>query len=225
VSRKAQAIRFHADDAQLRPMGRPTSGVTGMKFREDDELLSMSVVRAGSAEPVGADEDVAAQPDAENVSEADDPDEQYVFTVTDAGWAKRSKVSAYRVQGRGGLGIKAMKLHDRRGQLVGAIVVNTRDEVMAIRTGGQVTRSAVVDVPVKGRDTMGVKFVGVSGGDQVIAIARNIERAVVEEEIEPQAAESEVSAEHEVEGNPEAAGASDADVPVTDTETQEDSDG
>jgi DNA gyrase subunit A len=225
VSRKGQAIRFRADDAQLRPMGRPTSGVTGMKFRDDDELLSMSVIRAGSAEPVGAEEDAAARPDAEDVSEGDDPDEQYVFTVTDAGWAKRSKVSAYRVQGRGGLGIKAMKLHDRRGQLVGAIVVNPRDEVMAIRTGGLVTRSAVADVPVKGRDTMGVKFVGVSGDDQVIAIARNIERAVVEEEIEPQAAEAEVSAEQPVEGNPEAAGASDADVSVTDTADQEDSDG
>ena len=225
VSRKAQAIRFHADDAQLRPMGRPTSGVTGMKFREDDELLSMSVVRAGEAEPVAADEDAAAQPDAENVSEGDDPDEQYVFTVTDAGWAKRSKVSAYRVQGRGGLGIKAMKLHDRRGQLVGAIVVNARDEVMAIRTGGQVTRSAVADVPVKGRDTMGVKFVGVSGDDQVIAIARNIERAVVEEEIEPQAAEAEVSAEEDVEGSTEAAGASESDISVADTANQEESDG
>ena len=225
VSRKAQAIRFHADDAQLRPMGRPTSGVTGMKFREDDELLSMSVIRAGEAEPVSAEEDAAARPDAENVSEGDDPDEQYVFTVTDAGWAKRSKVSAYRVQGRGGLGIKAMKLHDRRGQLVGAIVVNARDEVMAIRTGGQVTRSAVADVPVKGRDTMGVKFVGVSGDDQVIAIARNIERAVVEEEIEPQAAEAEVSAEEDVEGSTEAAGASESDISVADTANQEESDG
>jgi DNA gyrase subunit A len=188
VSRKAQAIRFRADDAQLRPMGRATSGVTGMKFRDGDELLSMSVIRAGSADP---DSD-AAEPGAETVSTAqDDPDEQYVFTVTDAGWAKRSKVSAYRVQGRGGLGIKAMKLHDQRGSLVGAIVVHARDEVLAIRTGGQVTRSGVADVPVKGRDTMGVKFVGVRGDDQVIAIARNIERVVVEEQIEPQAAETE----------------------------------
>jgi DNA gyrase subunit A len=224
VSRKGQAIRFHADDAQLRPMGRPTSGVTGMKFREDDELLSMSVVRAGSADPVSAEEDPAAEAQAEAVPEAaDEADEQYVFTVTDAGWAKRSKVSAYRLQGRGGLGINAMKLHDRRGLLVGAVVVNPRDEVLAIRKGGQVTRSAVADVPVKGRDTMGVKFVDVSDDDQVIAIARNIERAVVEEEIEPQAAEAEVSAsapaERDTEAGPE------ADVPVTDTATQEDSDG
>jgi DNA gyrase subunit A len=230
VSRKGQAIRFHADDAQLRPMGRATSGVTGMKFRNDDELLSMSVIRAGSAEPVSADEDDAADAGAEDVSDAGDrDDEQYVFTVTDAGWAKRSKVAAYRVQGRGGLGIKAMKLHDRRGLLVGAVVVNTRDEVLAIRRGGQVTRSAVADVPVKGRDTMGVKFVNVDGDDAVIAIARNVERAVVEEEIEPAAADAEVSVEDVAETVSAIEGSTETGVPVEGAEagpeTQEDSDG
>jgi DNA gyrase subunit A len=233
VSRKGQAIRFHADDTQLRPMGRPTSGVTGMKFRGEDELLSMSVIHAGQADPVDPADDVAADPSAESVSDAaDDSTEQYVFTVTDGGWAKRSKVSAYRVQGRGGLGIKAMKLHDQRGSLVGAIVVTTRDEVLAIRVSGQVTRSAVGDVPVKGRDTMGVKFVGVKGNDQVIAIARNIERVVVEDQIEP-AAEAEAAADAAVDdGVGPGAGpgvgadaATEAAPPVTDAEPQEDSDG
>jgi DNA gyrase subunit A len=187
VSRKAQAIRFHADDAQLRPMGRPTSGVTGMKFREDDELLSMSVIRA---------EEIAA----EQAAEEEAPDTgQYVFTVTDGGYAKRSNVSDYRVQGRGGLGIKAMKLHDNRGSLVGAVVVNHNDEVLAIRASGQVTRSAASDVPVKGRDTMGVKFVGVKGGDRVVAVARNIERLadeVADEEAdEGESTETEVTTE------------------------------
>jgi DNA gyrase subunit A len=230
VSRKAQAIRFHADDAQLRPMGRATSGVTGMKFRDGDELLSMSVIRAGVAEPENGDGDAVAE---EVSTDADSPDEQYVFTATDAGWAKRSKVSAYRVQGRGGLGIKAMKLHDRRGTLVGALVVSTRDEVLAIRRSGQVTRSGVGDVPVKGRDTMGVKFVTVADDDQVIAIARNIERAVVEEEIEPQAPDGEVSAEgvsetvsaDEASERASTEGASQAGAPGPDGETQEDSDG
>ncbi|MGH3317532.1 MAG: DNA gyrase C-terminal beta-propeller domain-containing protein, partial [Nocardioidaceae bacterium] len=231
VSRKGQAIRFHADDSQLRPMGRPTSGVTGMKFREDDELLSMSVIYAGEADPVDASEDAAADPRAESVSEeADDSNEQYVFTVTDGGWAKRSKVIAYRVQGRGGLGIKAMKLHDRRGSLVGAIVVSARDEVLAIKTSGQVTRSAAVDVPVKGRDTMGVKFVGVTGDDQVIAIARNIERVVVEEQIEaegesPAEAGVDADADADVDAGDGPGAATEPDVPVTDAEPQEDSDG
>ncbi len=152
VSRKGQSIRFTADDDQLRPMGRATSGVTGMKFRPGDELLSMSVIRAGSEE-----------------------DAQYVFTVTDAGYAKRTEVSQYRLQGRGGLGIKAVKLNDERGSLVGAIIVVDSDQVLAIKASGQVVRSRVDTVPVKGRDTMGVKFAGVGESDAVVAIARNPE--------------------------------------------------
>ncbi|UYM07859.1 DNA gyrase subunit A [Solicola gregarius] len=156
ISKKAQSIRFRADNEQLRPMGRATSGVTGMKFREADELLSMSVIRA------------------EDIADPDHP--QYVFTATDGGWAKKTLVEEYRRQGRGGLGIKAMKLAGERGTLVGGLVVNDRDEVMAIKASGQVTRSRTSDVPHKGRDTMGVKFVGVSDEDTVVTIARNAER-------------------------------------------------
>jgi DNA gyrase subunit A len=176
VSRKGQSVRFRADDAQLRPMGRATSGVTGMKFRSGDELLSMSVVRASS------------EPDAPT---------RYVFTVTDGGWAKRTDVVEYRLQGRGGLGIKAMKLADARGSLVGAMVVQASDEVMAIRASGQVTRSVAGDVPAKGRDTMGVRFVTVGASDSVVAIARNTEREVDElvDELVGASAGDEVSAD------------------------------
>ncbi len=159
VSRKGQSVRFRADDSQLRPMGRATSGVTGMKFRSGDELLSMSVIRAGD--------------DTETSG-------LYVFTVTDGGYAKRTRVAEYRRQARGGMGIKAMRLVDDRGSLVGAMVVSDRDEVMAVRASGQVTRSAAAGVPAKGRDTMGVKFVMVGGSDTVVAIARNTEREVDE---------------------------------------------
>ncbi len=148
ISRKGQAIRFAADDAQLRPMGRATSGVTGMKFRKGDSLLSMSVIPAGTPE-----------------------DERFVFTVTDGGFAKRTEVSQYRQQGRGGLGIKAMKLNEDRGSLVGGLVVSESDEVIAIKVSGQIIRSAVSEVPVKGRDTMGVKFVSVDTDDSVSVIA------------------------------------------------------
>jgi DNA gyrase subunit A len=161
VSRKGQSIRFTANDEQLRPMGRATSGVTGMKFRSGDELLSMSVIRAGSEEET-----------------------QFVFTVTDAGYAKRSKVSEYRQQGRGGLGIKAVKLNDERGSLVGAIIVVEEDQVLAIKASGQVVRSRVDSVPVKGRDTMGVRFAGVGESDAVVAIARNTDLTVALEESE-----------------------------------------
>ena len=95
ISKKAQSIRFTATDEALRPMGRATSGVKGMSFREGDELLSMNVVRPGT----------------------------FVFTATDGGYAKRTAVDEYRVQGRGGLGIKAAKIVEDRGSLVGALVV------------------------------------------------------------------------------------------------------
>jgi DNA gyrase subunit A len=152
ISRKGLSIRFPANDSELRPMGRATSGVTGMKFRPGDELLSMSVIRAGAVE-----------------------DEHFVFTVTDGGFAKRTHVDEYRQQGRGGLGIKAMKLNEDRGSLVGGLVVTDNDEVIAIKASGQITRSAVAEVPVKGRDTMGVRFVGVSDNDSVVVIALNPE--------------------------------------------------
>ena len=162
VSKKGQAIRFAADDEQLRPMGRATSGVTGMKFRDGDALLSMSVINADMPE-----------------------DDRYVFTVTDGGFAKRTAVSEYRQQGRGGLGIKAMKLNEDRGSLVGGLVVQESDEVIAIKVSGQITRSAVAEVPAKGRDTMGVKFVGVSGEDAVSVIALNPESSAEDAELEP----------------------------------------
>jgi DNA gyrase subunit A len=152
ISRKGLAIRFPANDSELRPMGRATSGVTGMKFRPGDELLSMSIIQAGGGD-----------------------DERFVFTVTDGGFAKRTHVQEYRQQGRGGLGIKAMKLNEDRGSLVGGLVVTDNDEVIAIKASGQITRSAVTEVPVKGRDTMGVRFVGVGDNDSVVVIALNPE--------------------------------------------------
>ena len=157
ISRRGQAIRFQASDDQLRPMGRASSGVTGMRFRDGDELLSMAVL--------GGDADLGGR---------------YVFTVTDGGFAKRTAVAEYRQQGRGGLGIKAMRLSDGRGSLVGGLIVADGDEVISIKQSGQVVRSAVADVPVKGRDTMGVKFVGLRGEDVVAAIARYPESEVAE---------------------------------------------
>ncbi|MGD7707461.1 DNA gyrase subunit A [Microlunatus sp. Y2014] len=167
ISTKGQSIRFAADDEQLRPMGRATSGVTGMKFRDGDEMLSMSVI------------------------DADMPtDDRYVFTVTDGGYAKRTAVSEYRRQGRGGLGIKAMRLNEDRGRLIGGLVVSEADQVIAIKASGQITRSDVAEVAVKGRDTMGVKFVGVRGEDTVVAIAINPEQQEDEADSEGDAVDS-----------------------------------
>ncbi len=156
VSRRGQSLRFTATNEALRPMGRATSGVTGMKFRERDELLAAEVVT----------------------------DDSYVFTVTDGGYAKRTSVDQYRLQGRGGLGIKVANLVEERGGLAGALVVQEGDEVLVVMNGGKVVRSSVTGVPAKGRDTMGVVFAKPDKNDRIIAVARNSERnlAAVEEE-------------------------------------------
>jgi DNA gyrase subunit A len=178
VSRKGQAIRFPADDGQLRPMGRATSGVSGMKFRAGDSLLSMSVIRA---EQVAAEEAAEAQAQAagESTEAGDLPGvkEQYVFTITDGGFAKRTRISDYRLQSRGGLGIKAMALaNEDRGQLVGAFIVVEGDEILSITQAGQVVRSPVnADFRPTGRSTMGVKFVSPKPGDAVAVVARSVE--------------------------------------------------
>jgi DNA gyrase subunit A len=199
VSRKGQAVRFRADDSQLRPMGRATSGVSGMKFREGDELLSMSVIRA---EQVAA-EQAAALRDASSLgssgTESDqgpDVQEQFVFTITDGGFAKRTRISEYRLQSRGGIGTKTMKQDDDRGSLVGAFIVVEGDEVLAIKQSGQVTRSAVDEnLRPTGRDTKGVRFVGVSEGDGVAVVARSVERAPeIEEAVEEAVEEAQAEA-------------------------------
>jgi len=158
VSRKGMSLRFTADDAALRPMGRATSGVKGMSFREGDELLSMNVVRPGT----------------------------FVFTATDGGYAKRTRVDEYRVQGRGGLGIKVAKLAEARGDLAGALIVEEDDEVLVVLASGKVVRSSVAEVPAKGRDTMGVVFARFADDDRIIAVAKNSERNLDDQDQEAQ---------------------------------------
>ncbi|MFW0112435.1 DNA gyrase subunit A [Rothia sp. CCM 9416] len=154
ISRHGQSLRFTASDEALRPMGRATSGVTGMKFRQGDELLSANVVT----------------------------DDSFVFVVTAGGYAKRTQVDQYRVQGRGGLGIKVAKLAEDRGDLVGGLIVSEEDEVMVVMQSGKVVRTAVAEVPAKGRDTMGVIFAKPGKNDEILEVARNFERNIDEAE-------------------------------------------
>lgn len=148
VSKKGMSICFAADNESLRPMGRDTSGVTGMKFRKGDELLSARVIgKAG-----------------------------FVFVVTEGGYAKRTSVDQYRVQGRGGLGIKVAKLDEKRGDLVGSEIVDESDEVLVVLASGKVMRTAANEVPAKGRDTLGVVFARFEEGDSVLSLAKNSER-------------------------------------------------
>ena len=155
VSHAGQSLRFHADDDTLRPTGRATSGVTGMRFREGDYLLAMDVV-----DPSWQDADL--------------------FVVTEGGYAKRTNVMDYPVKGRGGLGVKVANLVEARGNLVGALVTDSGDEVLCIMASGKVVRSAVVEVSRTGRTTQGVTFAKPDAGDRIIAVARNTERDMEE---------------------------------------------
>src|ERR1700712_2740682 len=161
VSRKGMSIRFTASDAALRPMGRSTSGVIGMHFRDDDQLLDASVVS----------------------------DSGYVFVVTEGGYAKRTSADQYRLQNRGGLGIKVAKLQEARGDLAGALIVDDEDEVLVVLASGKVVRSSVAEVPAKGRDTMGVVFARFADDDKIIAVAKNSERNLESQDSDSESAD------------------------------------
>ena len=157
VSAKGQSIRFSATDEALRPMGRATSGVQGMRFNTDDELLSLNVVR----------------PDT------------FLLVATAGGYAKRTAIEEYPVQGRGGKGVLTVQFDRRRGSLVGALVVDDETELYAITSGGGVIRTAARQVRKAGRQTKGVRLMNLGAGDTLIAIARNAE----ESDAEPEASE------------------------------------
>jgi DNA gyrase subunit A len=148
VSRKGMSIRFSADNDSMRPMGRDTSGVIGMAFRKGDELLNATVIGEAG----------------------------FVFVVTEGGYAKRTSADQYRIQKRGGLGIKVAKLDEKRGDLIGALIVEEADEVLVVLQSGKVIRTNATEVPAKGRDTMGVVFARFEESDSVLSLAKNSER-------------------------------------------------
>ncbi|MBB2912740.1 DNA gyrase subunit A [Streptosporangium becharense] len=147
VSRGAQAIRFTASDEALRPMGRATSGVIGMRFLDGDELLAMN-----------------------RIADGDD-----VLVATEGGYAKRTPADQYPVQGRGGKGVLTAKIVSARGKLVGAVMVRPEDEVFAITSAGGVIRTSAGEIKQSGRQTMGVRLMNLADGDSVVALARNAE--------------------------------------------------
>ena len=152
VSKKAMSLRFTTDDESLRSMGRSTSGVIGMKFRVGDELLTMS--RVDAATSVGA----------------------FVFTATDGGYGKKTAIDEYRLQGRGGIGIKAAKIDEEsRGTLVSALVLVDSDEILAITSAGTVMRTPAAEVRQTGRDSMGVRLVNLDEGATLLSVTRNSE--------------------------------------------------
>jgi DNA gyrase subunit A len=147
VSAKGQSIRFSATDEALRPMGRATSGVQGMRFNTDDQLLSLNVISPNT----------------------------YLLVATAGGYAKRTAIEEYPVQGRGGKGVLTVQFDKRRGSLVGALIVDDDTELYAITSGGGVIRTAARQVRKAGRQTKGVRLMNLGQGDTLVAIARNAE--------------------------------------------------
>ena len=162
VSKQGMSLKFEANDEQLRPMGRQTAGVQGMKFRDGDELLAMDVVQGDS--------------------------DRDLLVVTNEGFAKRTAISEYRLQGRNGYGVKAVHLAEGRGSLVGAVIVEESDQIMAIMKSGKVIRSNVAEVKRTGRTTQGVTLAKPDKNDEIISIARNEETD--EDDAEQAAAEN-----------------------------------
>jgi DNA gyrase subunit A len=154
VSTGAQAIRFHADDDSLRPMGRATSGVIGMRFDDGHEVLDMHVIADG---------------------------EEDVLIATEGGYAKRTPADQYPVQGRGGKGVLTAKIVQTRGRLVGALMVRPEDGVFAMTSNGGVIRTTAGEIKQSGRQTMGVRLMNLAEGDSIVAIARNVESITIDE--------------------------------------------
>ena len=161
VSHAGMSVKFAADDDTLRPMGRQTAGVQAMKFKEDDFLLSMAVV------PAESDSDL--------------------LVVTSEGFAKRTALSEYRLQGRNGYGVKAINLVEGRGLLVGAVVVEEDDQIMAIMKSGKVIRSDVSEIKRTGRTTQGVTLAKPDKNDEIVSIARNAEKETEDEDTREEA--------------------------------------
>ncbi len=155
VSANGQSIRFSATDEALRPMGRATSGVQGMRFNADDRLLSLNVVREGT----------------------------YLLVATAGGYAKRTGIEEYPVQGRGGKGVLTIMYDRRRGRLVGALIVDDESELYAITSGGGVIRTTAKQVRKAGRQTKGVRLMNLGEGATLLAIARNAEE-IADAEVE-----------------------------------------
>ncbi|WP_154796453.1 DNA gyrase subunit A [Occultella kanbiaonis] len=193
VSRKGQSLRFTASDEALRPLGRATSGVTGMKFRDGDSLLSLDVVQPGND----------------------------LFVVTEGGFGKRTRVDEYRVQGRGGLGIKVANLVEARGDLVGALITGPDDEVLVIMERGKIVRVPVSEVNLTGRNTQGVTFAKPDAGDRIIAIARNVEAVVEEATAESGDADGAAAAVESSDGVPSSGEQGGANTADADAEQQE----
>ncbi|WP_372396703.1 DNA gyrase subunit A [Azospirillum sp. HJ39] len=202
ATRGGKCIRFAVDDVRVFA-GRTSTGVRGIRLADGDEVVSLSIlghVEADAAERAaffkmkrdeGLEMEGEAAPEADEVSAESvtlTPEryeelkrlEQYILTVSDKGYGKRSSSYEYRVTGRGGQGIWNMEMGERNGSIVAAFPVESTHQVMMVTNGGQVIRMPLHDVRVAGRKTLGVTLFRVGADERVVSVA-----TIAEEDAEP----------------------------------------
>jgi DNA gyrase subunit A len=141
-----QSIRFKEE--QVRPTGRGTFGVVGMRLDAGDKVVSMEILS------LGAD----------------------ILTVAEGGYGKRTEVAEYRLQSRGGKGVITMKTTDKTGYVIGVQQVTEEDQLMLVTNGGKIIRLRIKDIRVIGRNTQGVRLIDLDEGERVVSLARLAEK-------------------------------------------------
>ncbi len=145
-TREGQTIRFKED--QVRVMGRAAGGVRGISLAETDIVVGMTILSEAST----------------------------VLTVSEKGYGKRTEISEYRTQGRGGSGIITMKTTDKTGAVIGTVQVVDTDDIMIITDMGKIIRMHVSGISVMGRNTQGVKLIQIEEGEKVVSVAKLAEK-------------------------------------------------
>ena len=191
------AIRFNENG--VRPMGRGAAGVKGISLREGDYVVEMDVLPASGEpvpEPLAEGEEpeiIETEPETEDAEIVASDERGQVLTITEKGFGKRTPVSAYRLQSRGGIGVTNIKTTDKNGKVAGISYVFEDDQVLLITEQGMIIRTNVADIRSIGRNTQGVRVINIDENDSVVAAVKLVDKEEADEEAEP--GESEASDE------------------------------
>lgn len=199
---KGQCVRFPIKDEVRLFRGRDSDGVRGIKLEDGDEVISMAILthvdaspaeraaymklaaqmrRAQGEDPVDGGQEIEAEDDAESTGAAElsseryaelSAKEQFVLTVSENGYGKRSSSYEYRTSGRGGKGIVAMVVNERNGRLVASFPVEHSDQLMLVTNGGQLIRCPIEGVRIAGRNTQGVRIFKTDSEERVVSVER-----------------------------------------------------
>ena len=163
VTHNGMSIRFNESD--MRTQGRNTIGVRGIKLREGDYVVAMAVVPEGETAISATDE--AGEPVETDAATEEQTAAHSLLVVSENGLGKRTRFGEYRLQSRGGIGIKTMNCTDKTGLVVSATTVTDADELMIMTSGGQSVRMKVNAIRETGRATQGVKLITLNAKEAI----------------------------------------------------------